>query len=200
MVKVNLIGFKEFSDRLKAAPAKMSQQVSFEVLEAANQVVRLAKRDAPRDQGQIKNALTARKIDLLTAEAVSGAEHSVFIEFGTKGKYRPIPGIDASKFKVTEKGSGKGLYDKIRDWVKRQGIGNTYSTGIKKVKGGRYENTGKKGRKKKASDAVIDQIAFAIMLSILKNGIKPQPFFFKQIAPVKKQFTERIEKLISKPI
>lgn len=140
MVKVNLIGFKEFSDRLKAAPAKMSQRVSFEVLDAANQFARLAKRDAPVDEGQLRGGISARQINNLTAEVVSAAKHSPYIEWGTI-QHVSVP-AELQDYAIQFKGKG-----------------------IRKT-----------------------------------GGIIPRPFFFKQIPIIRKQFTERIEKLISKPI
>src|SRR5687767_15529226 len=84
------------------------------------------------------------------------------MEFGTKGNYTPIPGTEdiAQKFKGM-KGSGgiDQFFLAILDWVKKKGLADTYSTGIKKVKGG-FANTGKKGRRKRASDEQAFDLAF----------------------------------------
>ena len=188
MVTVNLIGFMEFADRLKVAPAKIQNEVSQEVIEAGNDFVRRAKRDAPVDEGQLRAGISSLPIDKFTVEVVSAAFHSPFIEFGTRGKYQAQEGIDASQFKGL-KGQG-GFYEfviKILDWIKRKGI----KAGVYSVKTHRRQGS-------KAAKFDEDyKLASAIAFSILKKGIKPHPFFYKQRTVVKEKFTKRIQNIIS---
>jgi HK97 gp10 family phage protein len=188
MVVVNLIGFKEFADRLKTAPAKIQNEVAHEVVEAGNDFVRRAKRDAPVDEGQLRNGISSLPINKFTVEVSSAAFHSPFIEFGTRGKYKAQEGVDASKFKGL-KGNG-GFYEfvlRILDWIKRKGI----KAGVYSVK--THRRTGSKAQKFNEDYKLASAIAF----SILKKGIKPHPFFYKQRTVVKEKFVSRIQKIIS---
>jgi hypothetical protein len=93
------------------------------------------------------------------------------MEFGTKGHYTPQPGIDASEFKATGEGkTGKGFYDSILEWVKRNGIAGTFSVKTRRRTGSKLD--------RQIED---EQTAFAIYLSIMRHGVKAHPFFFKQI-------------------
>jgi hypothetical protein len=133
------------------------------------EMVKNAKRDAPHDMGKLRNSITVQKNGEFEYEMVCQSSIAPFMEFGTKGRYQPIPGVDASEFKSNKGESGKGFYDSILEWVKRKQIGVTYS-----VKTRRKEGT--------AVDRQIqfEQIAFAIYLSIVRHGVRPQPFFYQQ--------------------
>ena len=187
MVKVNLIGFKEFEDKLKSAPAKLVNKVSHEVIDAGNTFAKLAKRDAPKDNGQIAGGISVLPVDKLNVEVVSAAFHSPFIEFGTRGKYQAQQGIDASEFRGA-KGKG-GFYEfalAILGWIKR-----------KRIKAGVYSVKTRRRQGSKAQKFNEDvRLASAIAFSILKKGIKARPFFFKQRARVKKEFIDRLNALL----
>lgn len=191
MVKVNLIGFKEFEDKLKAAPAKLVNEVAHEVVQAGQEFRKLAVNDVKAqsfDQGQLAGGISFLPVDKLNVEVVSAAFHSPFIEFGTRGKYQAQQGIDASEFRGA-KGKG-GFYEfvlAILGWIKRKGI----KAGVYSVKTRRRQGS----KAQKFNEDV--RLASAIAFSILKKGIKARPFFFKQMPIVRKKFMERIQKVLS---
>ena len=104
MVKVNLIGFKEFEDKLKSAPAKLVNEVSHEVIDAGNEFSRLAKRDAPVDLGQLRGGISSVPVAKLTVDVVSAAKHSPYIEWGTITKVK-VPG-ELQEYAIQFKGKG----------------------------------------------------------------------------------------------
>lgn len=83
MVKVNIIGL----DKVKANLSKMSTQLKTEVkatVEAgAKTFVRNAKRDAPKDFGQLAGSISYFPVSDLKFEIVSAKEYSPYVEWGT---------------------------------------------------------------------------------------------------------------------
>jgi hypothetical protein len=68
---------------------------------------------------------------------------------------------------LPQRGGQLNFFDTIREWVRRKQIA--------------------KGKE-------LDRVAFLIARSILRNGISPKPFFFKQYSPVKKLLIERVKR------
>jgi hypothetical protein len=159
----------------------LPKEVDKTVEAGVRDMVRDAKADAPVDMGALKGQITAKRNQEGGWSMVSGSSYSAYLEFGTKKRFQPIPGVDASQFKGNGGSEGgKGFYDNILAWVKRKGIAGTYSTGYLRYQKG----VKKKGRRigsaleKQIED---EQMAYAIYLSIIRHGIKPHPFFFKQL-------------------
>jgi len=182
MVKVNLIGFDRLLKRIDAAPANIKKQVGAEIQFAAEDFRERAINDAPVDQTILTGQITVKHIDAATLEVVSGAKYSAYMEFGTKGKYQSIPGIDASPYRGKGTGDYFDFLNNILDWVKRKGIGGKYRGSIA---------AGRVTLSKKKQDTLVET-AEAIAWSIIRNGVKPHPFFFKQIGPVRKQLLRRV--------
>jgi hypothetical protein len=170
MVTVKINGLKEVQAQIKSYSASLEKKADAIVERNVREMVRNAKKDAPKDFGRLFGAITAKKNGNADWSMVCDVAYAAYLEFGTKGNYRPIPGVDPSEFKSTGSNkSGKGFYDSILDWVKRKGIAGTYSVKTRKRVGSKIDN-----------QIADEQAAFAIYLSIIRHGIKPQPFFFKQ--------------------
>jgi hypothetical protein len=170
MITVKVNGLKEVEAQLTSYSKSLESKADAIVADNVRQMVINAKRDAPKDFGRIAGATTPKKNANANWSMVCDAFTAVYMEFGTKGNYRPIPGIDASEFKSTGGNNGKGFFDSILDWVKRKGIGDTYDIKTRRLSD-------------KGVDRQIryEQTAFAIYLSIIRHGVKAHPFFFKQI-------------------
>ena len=166
MVKINIIGFKQFKDTLDKLPAKLKKEAAAEVQFAAEDFRGRAIVDAPADVGFLRSQITVKKTGELTAEVVSGSKYSAPMEFGTKSKFQPIPGIDASEF-IGKPSGGTWLefISNIKNWVRRKGL---------------PVNS-----------------AYLIARSIYRHGVKPHPFFFKQIGPVRRDFFNRFRNILS---
>jgi len=158
MIKVNIIGFKQFEDTFKKLPTELKKEVGARVKLAADEFRGLAIRDAPADVGFLRSQITVRQVSELTYDVVSGSKYSAPMEFGTKTKFRPIVGIDSSEFKGQPTGgTWLRFIQNIKNWAGRKGI------------------TGKSA-------------PYLIARSILKFGVRPHPFFFKQIPIVRRNF------------
>lgn len=168
MVNVRLTGFQGMAKQVKAIAASLETKADKVIENNVREMVRNAQRDAPKNFGRLKGAITAKRIGLAHWEMVADTVYAQYLEFGTKGNYKPIPGIDPSQFKG-QGGTGKGFYDEILKWVTRKGIAGRFSVKTRR-------RVGSKDQKKREDESA----AWAIYLSILKHGIKAQPYFFKQ--------------------
>lgn len=185
MVTINIIGYKQLQDTLKKLPDNFKKEVGTVLRAGADQFRAQAIKDAPADVYTLRGQITVNPVDDFKYEVISGATYSAYMEFGTKRRFKPIPGIDASEFKGSGGGSGKGFYDNILAWVRRKGFAAL---------------TTKSGRKSKSLDSTIaeEQAAFRIYLSILRHGVKPHPFFFKQIPIVRRDLIRNLRNTLNR--
>jgi len=187
MIKVNLVGFKQFTDTVNKLPSTLRKEVGAKVKGAADQFRDLAIKDAPANVGFLRSQITVNVIDDLKYEVVSGSEYSAPMEFGTKKRFKAIPGVDSSEF--IGKPTGGDYYDflnSILDWVRSKGITARYSVKTKR----RLKET-------KADTERLLDAAQAIAHSIIRHGVKPHPFFFKQIPIVRKEVFRNIRNILN---
>lgn len=188
MFKVKVTGLAG----LKAEFASMSKElpdiVSGELETMSQEWVKLAKTDAPADQGALRGAITYYPAGPMKYEIVAQKFYAPFMEFGTKGKYQPIPGTEAiaAEFKGYKGGDFMELLRMIVRWVKRKGITGTYSVKTRKRSGNKINQF--------AEDY---SAAWPIAMSILKNGVNPHPFFFKQMHIVWPKMVRNVESRIA---
>lgn len=187
MFKANVIGLDAYRKAIETAKKDVQANVANEIRASAMEFEQLAKRNAANnggDQGGLQKSIGHRQIDAFNYEVFAGISYAPFIEFGTKKKVKVEPGFEdvAAQFKG-QKGTGTlSLIDAITKWVKRKGIGATYSI--------------KTRRKVRQSKKQIDSVAFAIATSIYLNGISPKPFFYKNVAPVRNNLLTRIKAIV----
>lgn len=139
--------------KLDNLDAKVQQDVKNEISASALNIQSKAKKLAPVNFGQLRNSiyLKEQKVDKGVVFTVgSTAKYAPYVEFGTGGKVSIPKGFEelASGFKGKKAGTFKDMVEALTLWVKRKGIGD--------------------GKDK--------SIAYAIAISILRKGIRPQPF------------------------
>ena len=76
--------------------------------------VKLAKRDLvaqSSDTGGLLNSIIVKPVDLWNVDVTAEKFYAAFLEFGTKGHYRPIPGTEdiAAQMKGYKRGSFKEM-------------------------------------------------------------------------------------------
>jgi hypothetical protein len=186
MVKINVIGFKQFKEAFDKLPAKLQKETETDIRAAADQFRELAIDAAPSNFGTLRGQITVEKGEGLAWEVVSGSKYSAPMEFGTKGKFQPISGIDASEFKGKPTGGTyREMLKNIENWVHKKQLVGTYSVKTRRRIGS-----------KKTQQSQNRQAAFLITRSILRNGVTPHPFFFRQIAPVRRDFFRRFRETL----
>jgi HK97 gp10 family phage protein len=196
MFKVKITGISSIEKQFTQAAEKIRETVEQEMQAAAQDWVAGAVRDAPVDQGALKQSISYKQSNTQTQvgtsisfEIVAQRFYAPFVEFGTKGKYLPIPGTEkiAAEFKGYKGGDFMDLLRMIVRWVKRKGIAGTYSVKTRRRTGSKINQY--------AEDY---SAAWPIALSILRNGISPHPFFFKQQEVVWPAMIKRIQRVLQK--
>lgn len=185
---VEIKGLKELQAKIKALPKELKEEIGFEIEASALNIVAGAKRDVPKDLGQIANGISQKKNKDLEFEIVSSAPYSPYVEFGT-GKKVNVP-AEFSDYALQFKGGNGGTWQEmlraITEWIKRKGLAGTYSVKTQK-------RTGKK------ADRNVEDIALAYVIarSILANGLDPRPFFFPNIQKEEPELIKRIKAIIN---
>ena len=186
MANVTIIGFKEFEKKVFNLNKEVRQDLSFIVASAGKAWKELAKKDSPRDYGVIARGIEDKPNGLIS-EVSSNAAYSQFMEWGTKRR-RKVPSdlsSYAASLTYTKTGDYYDFLNSILDWVKRKGIGVTYSVATR--------------RKNRQSKDEYLAIAQAIADSISRHGVKPHPFFFKHRDVVYKDMMAKIKVYLNKP-
>ncbi len=189
MIKLAVIGIDSLSNRLAGVSRELKEEVQAEVRGAAMEYVALAKRDCVSsggNTGTLARSISYKKETPYSYLVSANTFYAPYVEFGTKRKFKPYPGTEefAAQYRgLPKRGDWIDMLMSIYKWVQRKGIGATYSV-----------KTRKKVRQTKDQKL---QIAFAITMSILRNGIEAKPFFYKQIPIVRESLNKRIKALLS---
>ncbi len=171
MLKASFIGIDQFKSRIESAKKEIKDEVDAEVMAAAMEFAGLAKRDLnsqPGYRGVLKNSIQIEKQGDMAYRVYTNVFYAPFIEFGTKSKFVAQTGFEeeAAQFRGLRGSGAVKLIDAITEWVRVKGIA-----------------TGKE----------INRVSFLIARSIYKNGISPQPFFYKHVAPVRENLNKRLK-------
>jgi hypothetical protein len=183
---ITIKGMDGLLKRLKQIPENLKVEVDAHMGAIAADYRDRAENDAPQDERRMANQITVKKVKAMDYRVVSPAPYSAYMEFGTKSRFKAIPGIDSSKFK----GKGTGDYEQFKkniiEWVRRKGITSRFSVKTRK----RLSSKADKARE--------ESVAYAIIKSIIKNGVHAHPFFFKQLPIARAEFTSKIDQVIQK--
>lgn len=178
---------KIFRERTRAITEKIEKEMD----DFGKATVNDAKRLAPVDEGSLRQSITYRKIIARSAieiEMIVASDYAAYIEFGTKGfaaKYVATLPKEWKEFASRYKGPGGGSFDefvmRLTRWVRLKKIGATYNVSTKK-----------KNRQSKAS---LESTAYAIALSIMRNGIRQHPFLYPAVEKNRIELLKRLKAL-----
>jgi HK97 gp10 family phage protein len=190
-ITFSINGIDQLSKRLKDMDQKVKDSLAMELRESAMKIQKDAKRNAPVDMGTLRNSIYMDydyQKNKLTYSIGASASYAPYIEFGTGGSVKVDPKY--TSYAATFKGKGKGgTLDEfmlaLMDWVKRKGITGTYSVKTQR-------RTGSRGSRMSEDF----DVAFAIMLKILKKGINPQPFLLPAYEAEKVNLVKKIKQAI----
>ena len=169
---VSLSGMKELEGKLDNLTIALKQGVSDEINASALKIQSDAKKLAPVNFGQLRNSIALTKDSELTYTVSANASYSAYVEFGT-GPQVNVPAdfkSYAQQFKGKSGGKFKDMVEALTLWVKRKGIGN--------------------GKNQKG-------LAYIIALSILRKGMRPQPFLVPAYEMEKPKLIQRLNKLLN---
>jgi HK97 gp10 family phage protein len=182
-------GFDVLMTKMNKMSNDIQENVLYEVNASALNVQSNAKKYVPVNLGQLRNSIQLKE-SLSSGKLVftigSKLSYAPYIEFGTGGKVSIPNGYSefANQFRGKTGGTFAQLLKALIEWVKRKGIVGTYS-----VKTGR--RTGGKAIQQKQNESA----AYAIAISILRKGLRPQPFLipaYEQEIPKLKDNLKRI--------
>jgi HK97 gp10 family phage protein len=189
---LNLTGLPNLMDRLKTIEDNLTKGVAEEISASTLKIERDAKRNAPVNLGTLRRSIHAESLlNGLTGKVIVDASYAPYVEFGTGGKVSVPSGYES--FAMQYKGGKSGTYYDfllaIIEWVKRKGI--TPKDSVYSVKTQR--RIGSKSQKFDQDVRMAQSIAF----SILKKGIRPQPFLIPAYEQEKPKLFNRLKKLLN---
>lgn len=189
------ISFKvEGLDKMIAALDKMADKVEKQVVlefnAAALNIQSNAKKNAPVNIGNLRNSIqlvASQENNVLTYTVGTNVSYAPYIEFGTGGKVSVPNGYAdfAMQFKGKKGGKFMDMVKALAEWVKRKGIIGTYSVKTQRRTGNRDKNA-----KQDMS------VAYAIAITILRNGLRPQPFLIPAFESEKGKLKTKIKEAI----
>jgi len=169
---VSLSGMKELEGKLNNLSTALKVDVSNEINASALKIENQAKRLAPVNLGQLRKSIALKKDSELTYTVEVNASYAAYVEFGT-GPQTNVPAdftSYAQQFKGKSGGKFKDMVIALTLWVKRKGIGN--------------------GKNDKG-------LAYIIALSILRKGMRPQPFLIPAYEMEKPKLIQNLNKLFN---
>lgn len=171
-------------------PATVQKELKAELKVTAGEIRDGAKRDAPADEARLKQSISTKTVGSLEFEVVTQTFYAGYLEFGTKSSAVIPAGLEevASQLKGPVSGQGNPI-DALTAWVKRKQIAGTYSVKTRRRTGN-----------KSTQDQQNRSVAFLIWRKIKKFGIKPRPYFFKQMATAEPKLRQRVANIIKQII
>jgi HK97 gp10 family phage protein len=169
---VSLGGMKELEGKLNKLTTALKVDVGDEINASVIKIENQAKRLAPVNFGQLRGSIAHSKDSELTYSVAANASYSAYVEFGT-GPQVNVPAdfkSYAQQFKGKSGGKFKDMVEALTLWVKRKGVGN--------------------GKNDKG-------LAYVIALSILRKGMRPQPFLVPAYEMEKPKLIQRLNKLLN---
>lgn len=188
-INLDIQGIDKVMALIKNYPAEVQTEVRDEFEATSRVVVQKAKRNAPKDEGQVANAISYKETGVMDFEIVAQKFYAPYLEFGTKGKTKVPAGLEDVAAQFQNQPARGGFYEfalAILAWMKRKGItAGTYSVATKR-------RLGNKETRFNEDVELAERIAF----SILKKGIKPQPFFYPAWFEEKDKLIKRLKQII----
>jgi HK97 gp10 family phage protein len=183
-------GLDQLMGVMKKLPVSVQAELTAEMKITADEIRDGAKRDAPVDEARVKSSISTKKISNSLFEVVAQSSYAGYLEFGTKTKVSVPAGLESVAAQLRGQGSNVSTspFEAIQKWVKRKGIAGTFNTRTRRQS------------RSRDSLANIKQTAWLIWRSIRKYGIRPQPYFFKQVAPAEQRLRQRVANIIRKII
>ena len=188
----NIQGVDIVLKNIKANVELLKEKINLELKAFGNRTVDNAKDLAPIDESHLKGSINY-KAENLSVEITVGVDYAAFLEFGTKkfaAKYVATLPNEWQTFASQFKGKGGGgtfeeFVMRLTRWVLVKGIGATFN-----VKTRRQDRVGKQ-----SAETTAKANAYAIALYIIRNGIRPHPYFVPAIEKNKITLVANLKKL-----
>lgn len=172
-MSVKFEGFEELEKKLKSFGDKGEEKLEEVIFDVATTFASNAKKNARAvafDQGELTRSIEARKYHDGGASVVAHAYHAPYVEFGT--------GIQVSV--------PPEFYDIARE-VQGRPKGD-FQDGLENIRNWLRQH---------GSD---ERLAWVVLMSILRRGLKPRPFFYPAYLQAKKDLKIKGEKALKELI
>ena len=178
MIKIDIQGLDKTMADINRIAKSAKDDVREALVDFGTKVETQAKRNAPADEGKLRNSINATypvSAQGLSVVITVAADYAAYMEFGTRkfaAAYVATLPQDWNTYAATFKGKGGGSFDQflkaIMEWVQRKGIGGLQT---------------KSGNVSKSKDSLAAQksAAYLIAMKILREGVKPQPFLYPSV-------------------
>jgi hypothetical protein len=186
----NVTQFDETLVKLENLTQKLKNDIIDETNASALKIQSEAKKNAPANFGKLRGSIHLKETGEINKKVFivgSDLSYAPYVEFGTGGKV-DTQGYDefASTFKGKAGGTFQEMLKALILWVKRKGITGTYSIKTQKRTGSR-----------KVQNKENDSAAYAIALSILRKGLRPQPYLIPAYEIEVSLLKDRIKNIIN---
>jgi hypothetical protein len=186
----NVTQFDETLVKLENLTQKLKNDIIDETNASALKIQSEAKKNAPANFGKLRGSIHLKETGEINKKVFivgSDLSYAPYVEFGTGGKV-DTQGYDefASTFKGKAGGTFQEMLKALILWVKRKGITGTYSIKTQK-------RTGSRNVQNKENDSA----AYAIALSILRKGLRPQPYLIPAYEAEVSLLKDRIKNIIN---
>lgn len=180
---LDISGIKQVHDAIskfdKAATKGIVDELSASVLN----IQKAAKRRAPGFDGKLRQSIIVSSgRSGLDKTVLSTVKYAPYVEFGTRSKVQIPPGYEgfAAQFRGKRGGTFKDLFYAIVRWVKKKNIAQIQNT-----------YTGRRSTRQKD----VNYAAMVIAWSIIKNGVRAQPFLIPSYEEEKPKLLKRLRNL-----
>lgn len=175
----NIQGIDRLDLLLQNFPSQVRRKIDEEIVKTVVEINAEQVSLAPVDRGPIRQNLTWQHTGPQQYKIICNVPYAAYVEFGTRLKYRPINGVDASEYRGSAGASSGSLFQNILAWVRRKNIAATLT------------RSGRRSRSRNALQKE-EEAARLITRSIMKNGIKPHPFFFTPFLTRRQKLVDNI--------
>jgi HK97 gp10 family phage protein len=174
-ITFDITGMNELFEKFDKFDAKIKNSLKDEVNASALKIQSDAKKNAPVNLGSLRNSIYLKEMSDNTKFIYSigtNVKYAPYIEFGTGGKVNIPAGFSsyASQFKGKKGGKFKEMVLAIMEWVQKKGIAS--------------------GKQSKS-------VAYAIAISILRKGLRPQPFLIPAFEAEKPKLKNKIKEILA---
>ncbi len=186
-INIKVKGLNEALARIGTLPTRLERELKNEIRASADEIRKLAYRDAPKDQSRLAQSITSLQRTGFAWDVVVQNDYAAYQEWGTKG-HRSVP-AELTQYAALFKGPGPktGIspVDALQAWVKRKGLAGTYSTKTRRRQG----SAATKAKQDRA-------LAFLIWRKIKREGVKAHPYFFKNVFYVQGKFEKKLDEIM----
>jgi HK97 gp10 family phage protein len=190
-ITIDIKGMTEALGKFDKYGKKVQAGIKNEVNASALKIQSDAKKLAPVNLGTLRNSIQLVEQSISQSKFVytigSTVKYAPYVEFGTGGKVSIPTGYEsyASQFKGKSDGTFTDMVKALAEWVKKKGIVASYSINTQR-------RVGNKANNEKKDNAT----AWAIAISIIKKGLRPQPFLIPAFEQEKPKLKSRILNII----